>query len=167
MARLIAKDRLDRLFEVGILLKGLDGILELIGGILLLAVSPASLNRTVTALTQHELSEDPHDLVANELQRLAHGLTVSATAFASVYLLAHGVVKIVLVGALLHNKLWAYPWTIAFLVAFIAYQVYRILLSPTLGLVLLTLLDAAIAWLTWREYRRQHTSHRSRRDVLR
>jgi uncharacterized membrane protein len=33
----------------------------------------------------------------------------------AVYLLAHGLVKVILVAALLKNQLWAYPWTIAFL----------------------------------------------------
>ena len=38
------RDLLDRTFEIGIILKGLDGVLETIGGILLLAVSPSQIN---------------------------------------------------------------------------------------------------------------------------
>jgi uncharacterized membrane protein len=151
------RDLLDRTFEVGIILKGLDGILELLGGALLLAVSPATINRIVSGLTQHELSEDPHDLIATHLLRLSHGLTGSAVLFAAAYLLLHGVVKVVLVAALLRNRLWAYPWMIAFLILFIGYQIYRIALGPTLGLIALTIFDAFIAWLTWREYRKQRS----------
>jgi hypothetical protein len=44
--------------------------------------------------------------------------------FGAVYLSAHGIVKIVLVIALLLNKLWAYPWMIVVLVLFIGYQSY-------------------------------------------
>ena len=73
-----SRDLLDRTFEIGILLKGLDGVLELIGGALLLAVSPTTINRIIGALTQHELSEDPHDVIAVHLLRLSHGLTGSA-----------------------------------------------------------------------------------------
>jgi len=152
-----AKDLLDRTFEIGIILKGLDGILELLGGALLLAVSPATINRIVGGLTQHELSEDPGDLIATHLLRLSHGLTGSAVGFAAAYLLVHGIVKVVLVAALLRNKLWAYPWMIAFLIVFIGYQLYRIALHPTLGLSALTIFDAFIVWLTWREYRKQRT----------
>src|SRR6266571_5618426 len=54
-------------------------------------------------------------------------------------------VKIVLVTALLRNKLWAYPWMIAFLIAFIAYQVYRMTFAPSVGLVALTIFDAFVA----------------------
>ena len=149
------RDLLDQTFEVGIILKGLDGVLEVIGGLLLLVVSPATIDRIVTGLTQHELSEDPHDFLATHLLKTAHGLTGSAVLFGAVYLLAHGLVKVVLVAALLKNQLWAYPWTIAFLGVFIVYQLYRLSLKPSVGLTALTIFDAVIAWLTWREYRKQ------------
>ncbi len=78
-------------------------------------------------------------------------------------MLSHGVVKIVLVTALLRNKLWAYPWMIAFLIAFIAYQVYRMTFAPSVGLVALTIFDAFVAWLTYREYGKQRiTAHTAR-----
>ena len=160
-----SKDLLDRTFEIGIILKGLDGLLELIGGALLLAVSPATINEIVGALTQHELSEDPRDFVASHLLRVSHGLTGPSVGFAAAYLLLHGIVKVVLVLALLRNKLWAYPWTIAFLVAFIGYQLYRIALHPTLGLVTLTIFDAVIVWLTWREYQKQRAERQHGRAV--
>lgn len=149
---------LDRAFAVGIVLKGLDGLLELVGGALLLFVSPATVNRLVAAITHEELSEDPHDLIASHLLHAAHGLTGQAVTYAAVYLLAHGLVKIVLVAALLRNKLWAYPWMIAFLLAFIGYQLYRIVLDPTAGLIALTVFDAVVVWLTYREYRKQRTA---------
>jgi uncharacterized membrane protein len=151
------RDLLDQTFEIGIILKGLDGVLEVIGGLLLLVVSPATIDRMVTNLTQHELSEDPHDFLATHLLRTAHGLTGSAILFGAVYLLAHGLVKVILVTALLKNQRWAYPWTIAFLGVFIAYQVYRLSFQPSLGLTGLTIFDTVIAWLTYREYRKQLT----------
>jgi uncharacterized membrane protein len=148
-------DFLDWVFEVGIVLKGLNGLLELVGGVLLLIVSPAAIKGIVRTLTQGELSENPHDLIATRLLHLAGGLTGPDLTFGAVYLLVHGVVKVTLVIALLRNKLWAYPWMIAVLLAFIAYQVYLIVLGPTPGLVALTLFDIFIVVLTWREYRKQ------------
>jgi uncharacterized membrane protein len=146
------RDLLDQTFEVGIILKGLDGVLEVLGGLLLLVVSPATIDRVVTSLTQHELSEDPHDLLATHLLGTAHGLTGAAVLFGAVY---HGLVKVALVAALLNNQRWAYPWTIAFLGVFIGYQLYRLSLGPSVGLAALTVFDAGIAWLTYREYRKQ------------
>src|SRR4029453_5462626 len=91
---------LDQTFEVGIILKGLDGVLEVIGGLLLLVVSPATIDRLVTSLTQAELSAGPHAFLARPLLKPAHGLTGSAVLFGAAYLLAHGMVKVILVAAL-------------------------------------------------------------------
>lgn len=148
---------LDRTFQISLVVKGTDGLLELIGGVLLLLVSPAQLNSVARFLTQHELSEDPHDAVANALVHYAGTLTVSASLFGALYLLLHGLVKIVLVWAVLRDKLWAYPWMMAFLLIFIIYQVYQLLGSFGIGLALLTVFDGFIVWLTLHEYRAHKT----------
>jgi uncharacterized membrane protein len=155
MVRFRPKDWLDHVFEIGIVLKGIDGLLEVVGGVLLLLVTRAEISSLVHALTQHELSQDPRDVIASKLLHTADSLTSPGLAFAAGYLLVHGVVKVVLVLALLRNKLWAYPWLIGVLLIFIGYQVYRIVLSPTIGLIALTGFDVAIVALTWREYQRQ------------
>jgi uncharacterized membrane protein len=154
-------DLLDRAFLVGIVLKGLDGVLEVIGGVLLLVVTPATIDSLARALTQHELSEDPHDFLATHLLHYTGSLSGSAVRFGAVYLLLHGVVKIVLVTAVLKNYLWAYPLMILFLLAFIAYQLYRLTFAPSAGLVGLTIFDAVVTWLTWREYLRQRSLRHS------
>ena len=69
----------------------------------------------------------------------------------SIYLLIHGAVKVGLVIALLLNKLWAYPCLIIVLLIFIGYQLYRIALQPSAGLIVLTIFDAVIVALTWPE----------------
>ncbi|MDQ0031426.1 DUF2127 domain-containing protein [Arthrobacter bambusae] len=144
---------LDRTFRVSLVLKGLDGVLELIGGILLLVVTPKEIGDLIRFLTQHELAQDPHDVVANSLLHVASNLSVSSSLFGAIYLLLHGLVKIVLVWAVLKDKLWAYPWMIAFLLVFIVYQAYRILVAFSWGMVLLTAFDIFIVWITGREYR--------------
>lgn len=144
----------DRIFWIGLFAKGIDGAAELIGGILLLVVSPDRLSALAVVVTQHEIAEDPDDLVANGLLHLAHGLNASGTLFAASYLLLHGLAKVVLVWAVLRERLWAYPWMIAFLIAFILYQCYAIWLGHSLGMILLTLFDIALSWLTWVEYGR-------------
>jgi uncharacterized membrane protein len=154
---------LDRTFRVSLILKGLDGVLELIGGVLLVMVTPKQIGDLARFLTQHELAQDPNDVVANSLLRLTSSLSVSASLFGAIYLLLHGLVKIVLVWAVLKDKLWAYPWMIAFLLVFIAYQSYRILVAFSWGLMFLTAFDIFIVWITAREYR----LHRARnRDAL-
>ncbi|MGO4534203.1 DUF2127 domain-containing protein [Leifsonia sp. 2MCAF36] len=144
---------LDRTFFVSLVLKGLDGAVELVAGFALLVVSPAQLEAVTRALTRHELHEDPHDPIANALVNYAGGLSVSTTLFGAIYLLAHGIVKVILVVAVLRDKLWAYPWLIGFLVAFIGYQSYELVVHFTWGLAALTAFDIFIVVLTVREYR--------------
>jgi hypothetical protein len=104
-------------------------------------------------LTAHELSEDPHDLIARYLLHTTAHLSHGTTVFGAIYLLSHGIAKIVLVALVLKDKLWAYPWLIGLLLAFIAYQLYRITaVHFSIGLTLLTVFDAFLVWLTWREY---------------
>jgi hypothetical protein len=56
------RDLLDQTFEVGIALKGLDGVLEVLGGFLLLVISPATIDRVVTSLTQRPAVRPSADL---------------------------------------------------------------------------------------------------------
>ena len=145
---------LDKTFKIGLVLKGLDGILEVVGGLLLLFLSPQAIEHVVRALTAHELSEDPHDLIARYLLHTAGHLSHGTTLFGAIYLLSHGIAKIVLVALVLRDKLWAYPWLIGLLLAFIVYQLYRItVVHFSAGLAALTVFDAFLVWLTWREYR--------------
>jgi len=149
---------LDKTFKIGLVLKGLDGILEVAGGILLAFLSPHAIEHLARTLTAHELSQDPHDLIARYILHTASHLTTSTTLFGAVYLLSHGVAKVVLVALVLRDKLWAYPWLIALLLAFIAYQLYRITaVHFSIGLTLLTIFDAVLVWLTWREYQARRT----------
>jgi uncharacterized membrane protein len=148
---------LDDTFKISVTLKGLDGLLEIIGGTVLLFVKPSTLDQIARSLTQHELSEDPHDLIARHILHSAGHLTHGGTLFAAVYLLSHGIAKVVLVVALLRDQLWAYPAMIVLLGAFIVYQLYRLSYHATLGLTLLTIFDAFVVWLTWREYQSKHS----------
>jgi uncharacterized membrane protein len=148
------QDWIDRLFVLGIIGKGLDALGEVIGGMLLLVLGASRISTLIRVLTQDELSEDPHEVLAQWLTRFADRINVEALTFGAIYLLAHGFVKVVLVVALLRNRLWAYPWMIAVLLTFIGYQVYRIIRSPTAGMIALTVFDLIITVLTVIEYRR-------------
>ena len=149
----------DKAFRIGLYIKGLDGVLEIIGGILLLLVNPAQINRWAKSLTQHELSEDPHDFLAGHILKTAHSLTGKALIFGAVYLLAQGIVKVVLVWQVFNDRVWAYLALIAVVGVFAVYQIYRLaFIRFTAGLFLLTVFDLAIIYLTQKEYRR-HKSH--------
>jgi len=148
-------------FRIGITLKGIDGVLETIGGLLLWFVKPAALSGLVHAFFLHDLSRDPHDFIASHLVRASDKLATADPLFASVYLLSHGIVKIVLVVALWFDQLWAYPMTIAIFGAFTAYEFYRFAHRHSHLLGVLSLLDALVVLLTWNEYRQWRTENHS------
>ena len=145
------------LFRLGVILKGLDGILELAGGIALWLVSPGIILRWVGLLTQDEVARNRHDVIAHHL-RLALGHLVTGKHFLALYLLAHGIVKILLVVALLKNRLWAYPVAIGVFGGFIAYQLYRFTLGGSAGLIVLSGFDLIVICLIWMEYRARKPS---------
>jgi uncharacterized membrane protein len=142
-------------FRVGIILKGLHALLETVGGIVLLNLSPQTLNRVVMKILTQDFSQDPNDFIVTHLHRAFERLADGGNHFASWYLLSHGGVKLCLVVALLLNKLWAYPWMIVMLSAFISYQMYRYTLTHSGFMILLTVFDLLVIILTWIEYRQQ------------
>jgi len=136
------KERLlDLVFLVGIVVKGIDGVIELVGGTVLVFVRPWWL--------WHYFH-----LGSRDVELLA------------LYLLLHGVVKVAIVAALLVGSRRIYPWAIAALVAFLVYQLYLLVTAPSLGVVALTVFDAVIVWLTWREWRHGRTLHDTARSTL-
>ena len=146
--------RIHAAFEIGVVLKGLNGLAELVGGTILYFTSLDLIRGIVTWLVHSELIEDPHDRIANYVLHAAEGVSVGGKTFAAFYLLTHGVVKLILVAGLLRNRPWAYPASLAVLGLFIAYQLYRLSFAFSVGLVLLTVFDAVIIVLIWHEYRR-------------
>jgi uncharacterized membrane protein len=144
---------LDRTFKIGLVLKAADGVLEIVAGALLLFLSPSTIDRIARAVTAHELGQDPHDRLAHFILHTTGNLSSGTTLFAAIYLLSHGVAKVVLVYFVLRDRLWAYPWLMGLLGAFIVYQLYVItLVKFSWWLAALTIFDVFLVWMTWREY---------------
>jgi len=146
------QDIIHRTFEAGIFLKGLNGVFELIGGILLLLIKPTAIQGFVALLTEGELSHDPSDFVANFFVHSAQSLSVSAQLFGALFLLSHGIIKLALIAALYKRKLWAYPSAILVFGLFGMYQMYRYVYTASPWLIALTALDIIIIVLTGLEY---------------
>lgn len=153
-AKYMNNDVIHKSFEIGILLKAIDGILEIIGGILLKFFSPAALNKLVVLLTQHELSEDPNDIISNMMIKMSANFSISTQNFGVFYLISHGLVKFILIIFLWKKNIWAYPLTIISLVLFIAYQIYRYTIDHSAFLIVLTIFDIIMIFLTYIEYKR-------------
>jgi uncharacterized membrane protein len=84
---------------------------------------------------------------------VARHLSLGTEHFAAWYLLIHGVIKILLVVALLRAMLPAYPIAVIVFGAFIVYQLYRFTFTHSPGLIALSAFDGIVIWLIWFEYR--------------
>lgn len=147
----------DRLFIITVAIKGIDGALGVIGGILLFFVKPHTLDVIVAWLTTHEFSRHPGDYVVNFLINLFSHLDVSRFAFAAGFLIAHGVMKSILAVTLLLGRPWSYPVGSAFLALFMGYTGYRLALHwswPLAAFFCFDLLTLVIVVREWRSQRR-------------
>lgn len=153
MKKTFREKRIGQLFRLSIFLKGLHSALEILAGLLLMFISPGAVTKFVIWLTRDELMEDPHNLIASYLLHLAKHLSVSTVMFGAFYLLSDGIIKLVLVIALLKNRLWAYPWALAIFSLFIAYLICKLTFTYSVGLLLLAFFDLIVIWLIGSEYR--------------
>lgn len=146
---------LDRLFRLGVWIKGIDGLLEIIGGVALAFVDPKRLDQLAAFLTQRELGSEAGDRIADLVHGLVQQWSSGTVLFGCLYLLGHGVAKVILMIGLLKNLRWAYPTAEMFLIVFIGYEAYRLSVRYSLPLLVVLLLDAMILFLVWREQRQR------------
>ena len=114
-------------FRCSIILKGLHALFESVTGTTLFFIPGRLLNRIAFRIARLDfLSRNPHDLIGTHLRHMAISVTGTGRRFAAIYLLSHGLVKLILVIELLRNRLWAYPLMVVMLSVFIGYQSYQI-----------------------------------------
>ena len=141
------------LFETSLLLKGIFAALESVAGFGLLVTGHSAIMRMADWLTRNELIEDPTDPMAAHIGNLAARFDASSQHFYAIYLLTHGLVKLVVVLLLARKIAAAYPLAIAVFAAFIAYQLHRWSLTHSPMMLILSAFDMLLIWLTWREWR--------------
>lgn len=142
-----------KVFQLSILLKGLTGVLETIVGVLAFIVSKDSLVQLVNMLTYQELLDDPGEQFANFLVTLANNYTLDIQLFVGIYLLIHGITKILLIYGLFKKLLWAYPTAIVIFTLFLTYQIYEYIHQPHIVTLVISVVDVFIIILTYLEYR--------------
>ncbi len=141
------------LYRASLVLKGLFALGELLLGLFLLFASQAAVYGALTAFTGDEFSERPLDLLARYATHGLQGFAGTPQGVWAAIFLSHGLIKLVLVGVLLKEKMWAYPAGIVVFGVFIAYQVLQMVRAPSAGLLFITLLDAAVIVLVAHEWR--------------
>ena len=143
------------LFDLGLILKAIDGGLEVLGAVLVLVVRPMVFVKIIEFVTAGELASDPDDIIANYLRSAAHSFAVHSHYFFAAYLALHGAIKIILVIGILRGKRIAYPLFIGALGIFGAYEAYRGIRYDQVFLQALAVFDLVMLALTAYEYRRR------------
>ena len=140
------------LFEISLLIKTLNAIADIIGGIILWFTSKVVLVTFILNFFQNDLSDNPKDYISNFIVNFAEALAVCSQYFLSAYLLIHGIVKIFLLICLYKKKLWAYPTSIIVFSLLTIYESYTLYLNHSMWILSFTLLDIILVLLTSHEY---------------
>ena len=142
------------IFIIGVIVEGIDGILEFIGGIALIFVKSNFIINITRKIFQHEIVQDPTDLISNYLIRISQHISPDVLLFIAIYFIIHGIIKIGLVVGLWLKKLWAYPLAGIILTLFVIYQIVRLLNTHSPILIFSILIDILILILLKSEYKR-------------
>ncbi len=143
-----------RAYQATIAIKGLDGAIELILGIVVAVVGSYRLYDFIIALTTPDLPDDPISPTAHFIQHGASGLAHASNLFIVTYLVAHGVIKLAIAFNLLREKSsWIFPVASALLAGFIAFMSYRLTVHWSAWLLAFALFDALTVVLVLNEWR--------------
>jgi uncharacterized membrane protein len=146
-------DRTERMFKVAITIKGIDGGLQFLGALLLMVIPPTLITGIANAIITRDLLGDPHGTLSTHLATAAdHFANGSSRWFAILYLLAHGVIKLALVWALVKRVMVAFPIAVLVLAAFVVYELWRATQTHSIALPIFAAIDIVIIALVIREY---------------
>ena len=128
------------LFQTGILVKAINGAWETISGLILLVVSNATLNSAYLFIFKDELIDDPHDIYVKHI--------------ATLYLIGHGLVNLILAYNLFKGRLKAYMISITFDFLLILYFIYLYIRGHSYVIVVFMAFNVIFIGLTWHEYKK-------------
>jgi uncharacterized membrane protein len=142
-------------YVVTIAIKGLDGGLETLAGLVIWITGPQRLYRWVFRITAPELYNGDHVRAVEAVRRGAEHLAVTGAHFVVFYLLVHGVLKMALALVLLRGGgRWIYPVGTAILVGFIVFMAHRLTEQWSNWLLGFALFDAMTLALVLNEWRK-------------
>lgn len=141
-------------FEIGMIIKLIEGILQFLAGILVLVFKSDFVISLVQIIFKHEILEDSGDFLANMFINLSQSLSISSIFFLGFYLILNGLVKLVLFFGLWYEKICFYILAEFILFLFVVFQIIKFFSSNHLAFLLLALLDIGFIFLINIEYRK-------------
>ena len=142
-------------YVITIAIKGFDGGLETLAGLVIWITGPQRLYRWVVRITAPELYEGDHVRAVHAIRKGAEHLATSGAHFVVFYLLVHGILKLGLAIVLLRGGgRWIFPVGTVILTGFIAFMAHRLAQHWSdwvLGFALFDALTLALVLNEWRK----------------
>ena len=140
-------------YVVTVAIKGFDGGVETLAGLVIWLTGPQRLYRWVVRITAPELYDGEHVRAVHAIRRGAEHLAITGGHFVVFYLLVHGVLKLGLAIELLRDRSrWIYPFATAILGGFIIFMTGHLILHWSLwvlGFALFDVLTVALVVTEW------------------
>ncbi len=149
---MVKENTIRQAFRLSLVIKASFAALEILAGVFSMFVTQDRLLRLMLYVTQNERAEDASDRLSHALIQYAQQFSINQQHFIILYLLTHGLLKLLLILGLLKKKLWCYPLAIAIFALFIDYQMGRYAVTHSLWLLIMTALDVIVIGLTWYEW---------------
>ena len=146
-------------FLAAIAVKAIDGLVESLAGLAVAMLGTQGIYDLIFQLTAPELDLHPESRTVHLLRHGATTLTHASSRFVVVWLLVHGVLKVVLAVELFRGKSWIFPVAAAILSGFVVFMTYKMVIhySPwLLALALFDLLTVALVLNEWRSHRARY-----------
>jgi uncharacterized membrane protein len=146
-------------FFVAVAVKGIDGLIETLAGLAVAIVGTPGIYALVIQITAPELDLHPDSRAVHLIRHGAFDLAHVSSRFIIIWLLVHGILKLVLAVELLRERMWIFPVAAATLSGFVIYMASRLAVHWSPWLVAFALFDLITVALVLNEWR----AHRARR----
>lgn len=140
-------------YLVAIAIKGIDGLIEFVAGVLIAVFGSHGLYRFAVWATAPELVRHPGNHAIHAIRHGAYHLAHGPHRFAIIYLLAHGLLKIGLVINLFIEHMWIFPVSVVVLLGFIGFMGVRLAEHWSPWLLAFAIFDAFTVALVVNEWR--------------
>lgn len=153
-----------RAYQVAIAIKGLDGAVEFVAGVIIALVGSRQVYHFAIWATAPEIARHPASHAMHAIRHGAYNFAHHSHKFAIIYLLAHGLLKIGLVINLFIEHMWIFPVSTAVLLGFIGFMSLKLAAHWSPWLFAFALFDTMTLALVLNEWRMRVINGRGRRS---
>jgi uncharacterized membrane protein len=143
-----------RAFWLSLFLKGLDGALQLLGGVAVLVAEPGTLGKAYRWLSRFLIGNRVHNPEADFIKVTAESFHMNVEMLVAIYLLVNGVIKVLLVYGLLKEKLWVFPAACVGFGLMFSLEVYRLSIHFFWGIFILMCISVFVITMVILEWRK-------------